>query len=261
MGGKFKKIGLKILTTLAVAAFWILVWYLAAAKVGIELLLPSPAHVGKRFSELITESGFYRTMGASLFRVSFGILLAVALGVILAVLTARSKLVSALFSPIITVTKSTPVASFAILAALWLGRDRLPIFVTLLIVLPVVWSNVETGVKQVDRGLLEMARVYKVGSAKRVFGIYIPSVMPYFQAAVKTSIGLAWKAGISAEVIVNTPDSVGQKLFESKAYFETVDLFAWTLAVILLNLILDALMGLLTKNRDKKLSGEATSNA
>ncbi len=249
---KTKKIYTKILTTLAVAAFWILIWYLAAARVGLELLLPSPAHVCRRFFELLGESVFWRTMGSSLVRVTFGILQAVAAGIILGVFTAKSKVASALFGPPMTVIKSTPVASFAILAALWLGRERLPVFVTLLIVLPIVWSNVETGVKQVDKGLLEMAKVYRVGAAKKIFGIYVPSVTPFFGAAFKTSIGLAWKAGISAEVIVNTPNSVGQKLFESKAYFETVDLFAWTAAVVLLNLILDTVMGLVTRRNDKE---------
>ena len=247
MKEKIKKISIKFLTTTAVAAFWILIWYLAAARVGLELLLPGPAAVGKRFWQLLSESVFYETMGASLVRVTLGISQAVLAGVILAILTAKLKVASAIFSPLITVIKSTPVASFAILVALWLGREKLPVFVTLLIVLPVVWSNVETGIKQVDRGLLEMARVYRVSAPRRVLGIYVPSVTPYFQSAFKTSIGLAWKAGISAEVIVNTPSSVGQKLFESKAYFETVDLFAWTAAVVLLNLILDAIIGLVTK--------------
>ena len=252
MADKTKNIAKKILTTLAVAAFWIFLWYLAAARVGLELLLPSPVHVFRRFFELLGESVFYKTMGGSLLRVTLGILQAVAAGVLLGILTAKSKVAASLFDPPMTVIKSTPVASFAILAALGLGREKLPVFVTLLIVLPIVWSNVEAGVKQVDRGLLEMARVYNVGSIKTVFGIYVPSVTPFFGAAFKTAVGLAWKAGISAEVIVNTPNSVGQKLFESKAYFETVDLFAWTAAVVLLNLILDALMGLASKKRGEE---------
>lgn len=249
MAEKTKKIYKKVLMTAAVAAFWILIWYLAAARVGLELLLPSPEHVCRRFLGLLGENVFWRTMGSSLVRVTLGILQAVTAGVLLGVLTAKSKLASAIFGPPMTVIKSTPVASFAILAALWLGRERLPVFVTLLIVLPIVWSNVETGVKQVDRGLLEMAKLYRVGTAKTVFGIYVPAVTPFFGAAFKTAVGLAWKAGISAEVIVNTPNSVGQKLFESKAYFETVDLFAWTAAVVLLNLILDAVIELVTRKK------------
>ncbi len=252
MADKAKKILKKILTTLAVAAFWILIWYLAAAHVGLELLLPSPVAVGKRFLRLLSESVFYETMVTSIFRVTLGILQAVLAGVILAVLTAKFKVASAVFSPFLIGIRSTPVASFAILAALWLGRERLPVFVSLLIVLPVVWSNVEAGVKQVDRGLLEMARVYRVGTVKTVFGIYVPSIAPFFGAALKTSIGLAWKAGISAEVIAGTPNSVGQKLQESKMYFETVDLFAWTAAVVLLNLVLDAVMGLVSRGKRRE---------
>ena len=83
--------------------------------------------------------------------------------------------------------------------------------------------------------------------------IYIPSVMPYFSSATKTSIGLAWKAGVAAEVIALPALSIGKKLFDSKAYLETTDLFAWTSVVIVLSLLLEiffeALISSLTKRR------------
>lgn len=225
--------------TLVVAAFWIAVWYAAARAVGTELLLPQPTAVFLRLCEIMQTSDFYVTTTASLIRVLLGIILATAAGTLLAVITHISRAANALIRPIITVIKATPVASFIILALVWLDRGRLPIFISLLMVLPIVWTNLMTGLSEVDMKYVEMAKVFSVSRAKIIKKIYIPSVMPYFSSAARTSMGLAWKAGIAAEVLAVPARSVGKKLFESKAYLETTDLFAWTAVVIILSLIIE----------------------
>ena len=57
-----------------------------------------------------------------------------------------------------------------------------------------------------------------------------------------TGLGFAWKSGIAAEVIALPALSVGKNLYDTKIYLERADLFAWTLAVILLSLGLEALL-------------------
>lgn len=228
-----------LLRTLAIAVIWILVWYMASLAVGKELLLPSPFSVIKRLGELLKTGDFYMSAAVSLVRVLLGIISATLAGIILAVLMASSKAADAFISPVISVIKSTPVASFIILAFVWIERSVLPVFISFLIVLPVVLTNVKTGLLCIDPKLKEMAKAFKVGKIRTVTKIYVPSVLPYFSSAVKTSLGLAWKSGIAAEVIALPQMSVGKKLFESKAYLETTDLFAWTLVVILLSLVIE----------------------
>lgn len=255
MLAKFFKSSIK---ALLVAAFWIAIWHIAATKVGIELLLPAPLSVLKRLAEMVQTSEFYLITGFSLIRVMLGIIFATALGIFLAILTHVSKIADALAKPLITVIKATPVASFIILALVWIARKDLPIFISLLMVLPVVWTNLRTGLNEVDRKLLEMAKVYKVSPWQILRGIYIPSVLPYFTSAAKTSLGLAWKAGIAAEVLAVPARSIGKELFNSKTYFETADLFAWTVVVIILSLVIEllfeALIAKLMKRRSAYVS-------
>lgn len=247
-----KRLIKSLLKTLAVAAFWILIWYFAAAQVGKELLLPSPLSVLKRLFEIGATKEFYITTAYSLIRVMSGIILACLFGVVLAILTHVSKIANALARPLITVIKATPVASFIILALVWLGRSELPIFISLLMVLPVVWTNLMTALKEIDPKLLQMAKVYKIGIWQKLKAIYVPSVLPYFTSAAKTSLGLAWKAGIAAEVLAVPARSIGKELFNSKAYFETADLFAWTVVVIILSLIIELVFETLISRLMKK---------
>lgn len=232
----------KALISLGVFVFWIGLWFLAARFVGKELLLPSPAMVVQRFCLLASGADFWATICHSLFRVLTGLISATVLGVILAVLTERSALLKALLSPVMTLVKSTPVASFIILALVWLGRSMVPIFISGLMVLPVVWSNVSAGIAAQDPLLLELAQVYGFPRGRIFRRITVPTVLPYFRSALTSALGLGWKAGIAAEVLTVPQRSIGKMIYESKLYLESTSLFAWTLTVILLSLLIERIL-------------------
>ncbi len=232
----------KLLLSLAVLAFWLGLWFLAAKLVDRELLLPSPYQVCRRFLQLCATAAFWRTVGTSILRVLAGIVSASLLGILLAIGTENSTVLKVLLSPVMTLVKSTPVASFIILALIWLGRGILPAFISGLMVLPVVWANVSAGLSSRDPLLLEMAQVYALPRLRVFQRITLPSVLPYFRSALSSALGLGWKAGIAAEVLTVPQPSIGKMIFESKLYLETTDLFAWTFAVILLSLVIERLL-------------------
>ena len=234
----------KALISLSVFAFWIAVWFFASAAVGKELLLPSPGSVLRMLVTLAGTEVFWSSILFSILRVLTGICSAVLLGVVFAVLTEKSALLRALLSPVFTLIKSTPVASFIILALIWLGRGILPAFISALMVLPVVWSNVSVGLRAQDPLLLEMARVYGFPRGRIFRRITLPTLLPFFRSALNSALGLGWKAGIAAEVLTVPQRSIGKMIYESKLYLETTSLFAWTVTVVLLSLLIER--GLLT---------------
>lgn len=232
----------KALRAILVLAFWLCVWELLSWRVAEELLLPAPLVVLRRLGALASTGAFWRITATSLLRILLGMVSAVAAGTVLAVLTSRFRLLHTLLGPLLTTVKSTPVASFIILALIWMGRDVLPSFIAFLMVLPVVWTNVGTGIAGTDKGLLEVAKVFRFPRRRVWRRVYVPSVMPYFLSACRTSMGLAWKAGIAAEVLTVPKSSIGTMLYQSKLYLETTDLFAWTLVVILCSLIIEKVL-------------------
>ena len=74
------------------------------------------------------------------------------------------------------------------------------------------------------------------------FKIEIPSIKPFFLAAVNSAMGMAWKAGIAAEVICPYKYSIGTALHDSKIYLETTELFAWTAVTVILSVLLEKLV-------------------
>jgi len=246
-----KKYAISFLKALAIALFWVAIWYIIYFAVNNVLLVPAPHSVAKRITELARLENFWGAVVYSLIRIISGFSIGTVLGVLCASVCSI-KTVNDLLSPFMTIIKATPVASFIMLAWLWIERDEIPIFISSLMVLPIVWGNVTLGIKQTDKKLLEMARVYSFGKLKTLNKIYIPSALPHFTSAVKTCVGLAWKAGIAAEVLCQPKSSIGGNLFYAKNTLETADVFAWTVTVIIISLILEGII----KKALAKLSAE-----
>ena len=226
---------------LLVLGFWIAVWCLLSFKINNSFLFPSPQAVFSVLGELITTADFWQIALASLYRVMVGVILSLIIGILTATLTHRVRILNALISPLLSMIKSTPVASFIILACVWLDRSVLPMFITALIVIPIVWSNISSGLSSVDKSLVEVAEIYRFSLLKKIFKLYIPWVTPYFLAACRSSLGMAWKAAIAAEVLAVPHKAIGTELYLSKTYMETPTMFAWTLVIILLSIIFEKL--------------------
>lgn len=232
----------KILKYAAVTAFWLAVWQLAAVAVKQEILIPSPAATLSVLLRLCRDGSFWLSVLMSLLRIISGFLLGVAAGVAGAVISSRFALFRALTSPILRLVRAVPVASFIILALVWIKSGILPVFICFLMVLPMVWDSVLTAIENVDAKLLEMARVYRMTSYGILVHIKIPSVLPTFISTCMTALGFAWKSGVAAEVICRPASSIGGMLQQAKVYLETPEVFALTAVVAALSLLIEVIV-------------------
>ena len=108
-------------------------------------------------------------------------------------------------------------------------------------VLPIVYTNILHGLKSTDPKLLEMSHLFEVGWWRRLHYIYIPHLESFLVSACSVSIGMAWKAGIAAEVIGIPEGSIGERLYEAKIYLSSADLFAWTVAIVVFSILFEKL--------------------
>lgn len=229
--GKLKK----ALAIVGAAVIWLVVWQIIAMNIGSNIIIVSPVDAAKRLFELTGDGAFWKSILFSSGRVMLGFAIGLAAGCVLAVVSAKIKLARTLFSPLITAMKSIPVASFTILALIWIGSKNLSVLISFLICVPTVCANMLEGMDQLDTKLTEMANVFRIPPWRKFVGIYLSQLLPYFRSAARLAIGLCWKSGVAAEVIGIPNGSIGEKLYKSKVYLETADLFAWTITVILLS--------------------------
>lgn len=232
----------KYVKAVAVTIFWIAVWQLLYILINKDILIASPLQVLARIKIWFTDYEYTRIILNTILRIFIGFASALIAGISIAVLTSYSAVLRALIKPIIHIVRAIPVASFIILVLLWVKSLMVPSVITFLTVLPIIWENIDRGINQTDKDLLEMGEAYRLSHYKKLTSIYVPSVMPYFAAACSTGLGFAWKSGIAAEVIAVTRQSIGGQIYNSKIYLETADLFAWTFIIIVISLLIEVLM-------------------
>ena len=232
----------KILKWAAVALLWLAIWQLAAAAVGKEILVPYPYAVFLTLKSLCVTKEFWIAVLFSMLRITAGYLLGIAVGVTGAVLSSRFSVFKSVFSPVLHIVRAVPVASFIILALVWIKSAYLSVFISFLMVTPMIWSSVESGIENIDKRYLEMAHIFKIGPVKTLFQVKIPFLMPSFISACANALGFAWKSGIAAEVICRPVGSLGRLLQDAKLYLETPTVFALTAVVVLLSLALEIII-------------------
>ncbi len=247
--GRFSLWASRLLSVL----FWLLVWQVAALAVGQQFILPSPLETLQRLSELLFEADFWSTITHSLLHIACGFLSALVFGTLMAVAAYRLRLVRVLMAPVVATVKSVPVASFIILLLVWVHSTYLSVIVAHLLAFPIMYTNLLQGLEATDTQLLEMADVFQIRPLARVRSIYLLQVLPYFEAAASLALGFCWKAGIAAEVIAIPSRSIGEELYHAKVFLDTSSLFAWTIVIICMSVLVEKGFSYLIKRLVKRI--------
>ena len=152
---------------LAAAVFWLAVWQAAAMAIGQEVFLVSPIQAAGTLMELLPQADFWQRVGFSAGHILLGFALGVVVSVLLAAAAERWAWVDTLLAPVIQLV--------------WVSGRSLSILISFLMVLPVLYSAVRTGIESADVQLLEMAQVFHLPLVRRVKAIWLPAILPAFR--------------------------------------------------------------------------------
>ena len=230
LGNKVLKIILPLIVILSI-------WEIAAWKIGDNFFLPRVGETFKYLVEEVLSDSFFKTVFASLLRVLVGLFLGIFFGTLFATICFKIGLLNTVFEPIISIMKATPVA--CIIALLWISFNptQVAVLVVTLMVTPIIWQNVYEGYKSVDRQYIALCDSFGLGAVRRFKELYAPHALSYLLPAIVTSIGLAWKAEVAMEIMME--NNVGMFIKEAKTSYETAPTFAWTAVIITLSIILE----------------------
>ncbi len=229
----------QVITRLISILLWLAVWGIAAKIIDRELFLPGPVLVFSALSKLILTRNYWVSIFNSMSNILIGYAVAILIGAILSAISYRLRAIREFISLPMRIIRTVPVASFIILALLWISSQRLAMLISFLMVLPIIYEYTLDGLLSVDCGLLEMAYLAKMPVTKKLRRIYLPALLPHLTAAFSTGIGLAWKSGVAAEVIGISRNSIGNHLNQAKIYLETPELFAWTITIIIISIFFE----------------------
>lgn len=230
-----------------IIAGWLIIWQIVCLLVDNPIFFAGPLDMLKELAHMAGSREFIDSVMHSLLRIMGGFCIAFLLACLLASAAYHCKLLEDLLSPFVTFIKSVPVASIVVLLLIWFGAKYLSVYVTFMVVFPNIYLNVLSGLKNMDKDLLEMAELFRFSFIQKMYYIYCPSVMPYLISGTVISVGMSFKSGVAAEVIGLPVSSIGEGLYNAKIYLNTAGVFVWTTVIICLSSLAERLVVWLLK--------------
>ena len=228
----------KILKPIISIVFILSIWEVAALIVNDEFFLPDILKTTESLFKILFSGTFFKVIFIALYRVGAGLISGIFLGIILATLCHKFDFLSTIFSPLISIMKATPVACIIVLLWIRMSYTEIAVFVVVLMILPIVWQNVYDGYKSIDNSLIEVTNVFELTRLQRFRILIMPSILSYLLPAIITSVGLAWKAEIAAEIMTNS--NIGRLIYDYKTVsYDTASIFAWTVIIVSLSIIFE----------------------
>jgi NitT/TauT family transport system permease protein len=237
----------KHLRTILIVLIWLVIWQVLAVIVNNSILLSGPVETVKALVSLGSEPSFYISVGKTVVKILAGFLIGMFLGSVISLLSYRYVIVREFFSPFVSVVKSIPIVSFIIIALIWAGSSNVTIIVSSVISFPIFYKNLLEGLLVTDPKMLDLAKVFEMKTSKKIKYIYLPSLSPHIRSAVSLAIGMAFRGGITAEVVGQPVRSIGNGLYRAKINLATSEMLAWTLVAVLAAFLIERLISFIVK--------------
>jgi NitT/TauT family transport system permease protein len=191
--------------------------------------IPTPGRVGIELWSILSTFSFVEDLGASMVRILAGFSAALAAGVVVGVVMGSRRSWDESLRDLVVFCLALPGLVYALIAVILFGQSVwAPVLAITLTAFPFVAVNVREGVVAIDKGLLEMGRVYGAGRWATVAQIIVPSLMPFIFAGIRLGFSMAWKANTLVEVFGST-NGVGWQIRSSFDAYSVHGMLAWTL--------------------------------
>lgn len=242
-----KKPLLNVIYPCIAVALMLAIWAIFAAVKNKPFLYPSPAETLKIFFSLGAEDGFFKAVFSSIGRSLLSFLISFICAFTLAVVNSLFEPLHKIFTPVVSVLRSAPTMAVILLCMLWLYYSSAPVLIGFLVAFPIMYQSFYTAITGVDKGLTEMAEIYKIPVYRRITGIYIPCIAGAVFDVSQSTVSLTFKVVIAAEVLCYTKNSVGFNMIKANLGAEIALLAAWTIVAVIISFIAELFVILLKK--------------
>ncbi|MGN0961498.1 MAG: ABC transporter permease [Christensenellales bacterium] len=244
---KFLNIILSIFTIIGL----ILIWFLGSVVVDESLILPNPFETLIQIFNLFGMGEFWLGLLSSLTRSLIAFLLSFTIGLGLAILVKFCKVSSPIINIIVAIIRAMPTIAVILLLLLWTNSKVASVVVTMLVVLPTMFSMMQVALNKIDNEILQMCKIYNIPKKTVFFKYIFPIILPTIFSSIGSSLALNIKLIVASEVLAGTANSIGNMMSQSKIYFETPRLFALVIIMIIIAVVIELIFNLISKKVGK----------
>ena len=219
----------------------IVIWFIIAHIIKAELILPSPEKVFSSAAGLVKSQAFWRAFAYTFLRVIVSFAISVVLGTLIGIACGLSSFTRDFFELPLAIIRATPVVAFILIALFWFKSGTVPVFVCVLMTLPIMTTAVANGFYKTDSKLLDMARVFNLSRGQIFRHIQLPSLLPFFLNGMLSTFGLSWKVVAAGEVLSLPKYAAGSMLQKAQVHLETSTVMALAILLVLVSFLLERL--------------------
>lgn len=212
--------------------FWLAAWQAAAWIVNRPLLLAGPLETLAALGQLVVTPGYWASAGLSALHIALGFFAGLLLGLGLAVPAARHPVLGSFLEPPLLALKAVPVACLVVILLLWVGSAGVGVACTFIVVLPAYYFSALGALQSRNKTLEDTLSVQGLRGSRKALALLWPQMIGYLSATSKVCVGMAWKAGVAAELIALSGITLGAQVYQAKLLLETSQLMAWTVTIV-----------------------------
>lgn len=246
--GRRKRSPRDVLLRASVPTAILALWFLGSAQGWIdEKQFPAPWQVADAFVELVSTGVLWENLSVSLGRVAVGFAIGGLLGLTLGVVAGLFRLGDQLLDPTLQMLRTIPFLAIAPLLILWFGIDERPkIIIIAAAALFPLYLNTHSGVRNVDRKILEAGKVFGLRGLGLVRHVILPEAIPSVLVGLRVSLSVSLLALIVAEMS-NAPRGIGFLMVSAQQYFQMDVLVVCVLIYAVWGLSVDLVVRLLER--------------
>jgi NitT/TauT family transport system permease protein len=234
---------------LAALAILLAIWE-AVGRAGMlnPMYAPMPSRIGTALAELFSDGRIWPHLEATFAAALGGLALGIAAGILLGVAAALARFIAELLEPVMTVLNAVPRVILAPLFVIWLGVGLASkVALSFILVAVLVFFTVFTGIRQVDRRLVE--RVVTLGGNRwaLVRHVYLPSVASWVLGSLKIAVGFAFTGAVVGEFVAASR-GLGYLLSFAQSTYNSALMFALILLILAVVLVIFGVAGRLEKH-------------
>jgi sulfonate transport system permease protein len=229
----------------------LLVSWEAASEAGIisSRVLPAPSQVAAAFWETIKDGSLLQHVGISTRRALQGLLIGGGVGFLLGVLCGVFRPMETLIDSSLQMLRNVPHLAMIPLVIIWFGIDEeAKVFLVAIGVMFPIYLNTYHGIRTVDKGLIEMAKVYGLGRLALFWRVILPGALSSVMVGLRYALGIMWLTLIVAETI-SASSGIGYMTMNAREFLQT--------DVVVLGIVIYALLGkladVLTRALERRL--------
>jgi len=217
-------------------------WQIIAMVVNQAVILPSFSDVFMRLIQHLSQSTLYINLFYTLSRVILGTLIAFVFSLSFAIFSYDFKWIKQALNPLILISKTIPNITYILLVLIWFSRELSVLFVTILILFPVLYNQISISLVEINPELLELLKLYPETYYYRLIKVILPLIKGSLYEGIKGALSLGFKVGVMAEILGQVQPGLGYLMHIARMNFETVDLFAYTAIMIIVVILIEKTM-------------------